>query len=89
MAQEQFDMELPVIKKKMKGRRYTPEIMKLNKLLHKMTVTKVIYKTNPNPNKRKTTTKKELNTVKTKAKTKIGLYTRIIKKRPCSLMENY
>lgn len=79
MEPNQFATELWALKKKMKGRRHTPEMMKLHKLLRAIAVTKAIKKTKLIPNEMKKNTKK-LNTIKTKVKTKSSLFARILKK---------
>lgn len=66
-GQKQFAKELEALQKKLKGRRYTPEIMKLRKMFEKMSATDVTTKTNPTERKIKTNTKS-------------NLFTRIIKK---------
>lgn len=84
MVQNQFATDLSALKKQMKGRRHTPEIMKLHKLLLKMAITKAITKavktTKSMPTEQKNNTKKGLNTIQSKAKTKNSLFTRILKK---------
>lgn len=80
MTQNQFAAELWALKKEMKGRRHTPEIMKLHKLLRKMTVTQATVKSKVNKSEIKKKNNKKQNTIKGKARTESNLFTRIIKK---------
>lgn len=80
MVQNQFASELWALEKKMKGRRHTPEILKLHKLLRKMAITEAVQTTKPIPSEIKYKITKRLNTIKTKSIAKSIMFTRIIKK---------
>lgn len=80
MGRQNIAMELLALKKKMNGRRYTPEIMKLHQLLRKMTVTKTTKTTKAMLSQIKKNTKKRLNTITTKSKPESNFTTWIIKK---------
>lgn len=80
MERQKIATELWALKKKMNGRRYTPEIMKLHNLLRKMTVSKATKTTKAMLSQIKRNTKKGLNTITTKSKPESNFTTWIIKK---------